>query len=183
MSRRFPFKLFALYKNLREYNCKNIEFTGSTAKCSFYVLLLCFCFCYHPSMKHTRTTYSPDLKLAVQMNALTPEMRRTIPSSTLAGFKSYDLSKVYGFDKSIDFLDRIEHCKELIKAKELQPVLKAYLRIKHILLSIGSKPGHGISRILSVKEKVVHCIISVKKHIKLEKVCRLFRISVSTFRS
>jgi putative transposase len=139
-----------------------------------------------PSFKNhrRRTTYHPEIKAAVQLDILPPEIKSLIPKSTRSTFKKQDLSDIFGIEYSHYLPDVIELTKKLIKYKALLKLYRAFNRIKNTIIFIYSHMKNIKPHLKRFKKKIVTTIERVKDTLGLERVCRwFFNISVKTFYS
>jgi putative transposase len=139
-----------------------------------------------PSLKknRSRTTYHPDIKAAVQLDILPPEIKSLIPKSTRSTFKKQNLSDIFGIEYSHYIPDAIELTKKLIECKSLLKLYRAFNRIKNTIIFIYSHIKNIKTNLKRFKEKIVTTIERVKDSLGLERACHwFFNISVKTFYS
>lgn len=132
-------------------------------------------------------SYSTEWKFEVANGLIPSQELASYPKSTVSKFKNSNhdtFDRIVGFKymsshQSIE-ADFYQTKRVVVQSTTFNKSLLALVRVKRCLLKIKSF-SKRLRNSIQTKERIVHTISRVKKHITLKRALRLFRISKSTF--
>lgn len=128
----------------------------------------------------THRTYHTDLLFRHRLGLLSSELKKSIPSSTLSGWRKRDLSQIIGAGHAITD-EHLQVMREFIARKKLLQAAKALWHIFQVLDSLIHS-AKGFSRIIrNNKTLIVEAIKRTADVLTAQRACRLFGITTHQY--
>ncbi len=128
-----------------------------------------------------KNTYDPSLIVAAQLGLLPERFLKTIPASTISGWRRYDTGKVVGFSGNDPVIRDIDFHRQFLSVRALRSSAIALYRLYKFYVSTLEQM-RGVKRVWQDnKAKIVALIYAIQPAFGLKRACRLARISLSCF--
>lgn len=127
------------------------------------------------------TAYHSNIAIGAYCGTLSPEIARRIPRSTLWEMRRRDPSRLFGMECE-DLGERVLLVRELVQTKRALKVAGAYLRLAHLVRSLGVR-FHRIAKIknLELRRRIVETVERVADVVPLGKVLRIIGMTATRF--
>jgi putative transposase len=136
---------------------------------------------FNPHITRSKHSYSTTHIFKYQLGLLSPEEKRSIPSSTRHEWKNRSLDKIIGFNPDEPFMANAQDLHRISEIPALLDANKALLQVIDFYKSVIDNIRSHKRIWKQQKESILNLAEVIRPVLKTDTACNLLRISVQKF--